>query len=314
MYSVQVENEKEINRFREAEKYYAGKLPSQRINPRDKRKRDIDPVDYTNVIDFTNIESNTEENKKLIVPVDINHKPSKYFEPIKNAYALKNVEGLIFVPNPFTVEQQKFWVKQCITKYTVGNPTNISNLHGPEYIWQKWEPSKMDELRWASLGYHFQWTPRIYSDEFKGEFPEELGEYISDMASQFNYNMKAEAAIVNFYPHKKCCMGGHLDDAEDDMTKPIVSTSFGNTVIFLIGGKTRDVKPTALYIRSGDVVIMGGYSRYCYHGIPKMLRNSAPSFFKEDNPSNEWKEVQEYILKSRININARQVRFYETTK
>lgn len=30
------------------------------------------------------------------------------------------------------------------------------------------------------------------------------------------------------------------DDAEDDLSKPIVSASFGNTVVFLIGGPTRE--------------------------------------------------------------------------
>ena len=32
-------------------------------------------------------------------------------------------------------------------------------------------------------------------------------------------------------------MCGHLDNAEEDLTKPIVSISFGNSVIFLIGGR-----------------------------------------------------------------------------
>ena len=53
-------------------------------------------------------------------------------------------------------------------------------------------------------------------------------------------------------------MGGHVDDGEYTMEKPIVSVSFGNTVVFLIGGMQRDVTPTALFIRSGDVVVMGG--------------------------------------------------------
>lgn len=42
--------------------------------------------------------------------------------------------------------------------------------------------------------------------------------------------MKAQAAIVNYYPNPKCQMGAHVDDAELDMSKPIVSVSFGNTV------------------------------------------------------------------------------------
>lgn len=64
-------------------------------------------------------------------------------------------------------------------------------------------------------------------------------------------------------------MCGHLDNAEEDLTKPIVSCSFGNTVVFLMGSRstgylflftscslfTEDT-PTPFFIRSGDIVIM----------------------------------------------------------
>ena len=53
--------------------------------------------------------------------------------------------------------------------------------------------------------------------------------------------------------------------------------SFGQAAVFLLGGQSIDDEPTAMYIRSGDVVIMSGYSRLCYHGIPKIMKStSAP--------------------------------------
>lgn len=43
--------------------------------------------------------------------------------------------------------------------------------------------------------------------------------------------------------------------------------SLGNAAIFLIGGVTRDVEPTPILLRSGDVVIMSGPEcRRAYHG------------------------------------------------
>lgn len=33
----------------------------------------------------------------------------------------------------------------------------------------------------------------------------------------------------------------------------------------------RDVEPTALLLRSGDVVVMGQQARACYHGVPRVL-------------------------------------------
>lgn len=85
--------------------------------------------------------------------------------------------------------------------------------------------------------------------EIHGDFPNDLYETIRDLAKLVDHDMSPEAATINFYNNAKQTMGGHLDDAEKDMSKPIVSCSFGNSVIFLMGGKTRDVPPVALYIK-----------------------------------------------------------------
>jgi alkylated DNA repair protein alkB family protein 1 len=46
----------------------------------------------------------------------------------------------------------------------------------------------------------------------------------------------------------------------------------GNAAIFLIGGLTRDVEPTAILLRSGDVVIMSGPAcRRAYHGLSELI-------------------------------------------
>ncbi|KAK3779683.1 hypothetical protein RRG08_013639 [Elysia crispata] len=47
--------------------------------------------------------------------------------------------------------------------------------------------------------------------------------------------------------------------------------SFGQTAIFLLGGKTKSVEPVALYLRSGDICVMSGPSRLAYHAIPRIL-------------------------------------------
>lgn len=48
--------------------------------------------------------------------------------------------------------------------------------------------------------------------------------------------------------------------------------SFGQTAIFLIGGHTREEKPSALFIESGDVLIMSRESRLCYHAVPRVMK------------------------------------------
>lgn len=42
--------------------------------------------------------------------------------------------------------------------------------------------------------------------------------------------------------------------------------SLGCKAIFLLGGKSREDPPLAMFLRSGDVVLMAGEARECYHG------------------------------------------------
>ncbi|KAH8061709.1 ribosomal protein [Aureococcus anophagefferens] len=66
-------------------------------------------------------------------------------------------------------------------------------------------------------------------------------------------------------------MGGHVDDAEHDLTRA-VSLSLRWRV--LAGGETRDAPPTALWLRSGDAVVFAGPARRSYHGVPRVLEHA----------------------------------------
>ena len=61
-------------------------------------------------------------------------------------------------------------------------------------------------------------------------------------------------------PAKTLC-GIPQDDAEGALEQPLVSVSVGCDAIFLVGGAHRDVPPTAVLLRSGDVVVMAGAAR-----------------------------------------------------
>lgn len=150
-------------------------------------------------------------------------------------------------------------------------------------------------------------------DEFRGAFPSDLEETCTKLAQLVGMQIKPEAATLNYYAIQKMSMGAHKDDAEDALERPIVSCSFGNTIIFLIGGQSRDTIPHAFYVRSGDVVIMGGPSRSAYHAVPCMLQFTSPLQIFEaledgEDESSKWKSCVNYIRNSRININVRQVR------
>eukprot|EP00164_Ancoracysta_twista_P006854 GFYU01009629.1.p1 GENE.GFYU01009629.1~~GFYU01009629.1.p1 ORF type:complete len:352 (+),score=89.98 GFYU01009629.1:109-1164(+) len=340
------DSEKQYSAFRIAERLY--RAPTRATVPKKNRKKGsssrpppnaVQETDFSRVICFHDIEVNSEENKKKIHPVSLppdESVQSQYFSPIRRAYTIEGHEGFIVIPCPFTLEQQKYWIRRIIKDLPLNTPNNVTNLTKNEQLWSEWSSDLMPKLRWASLGYHFQWTERLYEDDKRGAFPQDLQEMCRDFAKQFGYDMMAEAAIVNYYPTKQV-MGGHLDDAEEDMSVPIVSMSFGNTAVFLLGGRTREEEPVAVYLQSGDVVLMGGESRYCYHGVPRIIEGTCPLTLLGLPPTSaqrqgdgtgdsggtgrteggvcgggenvsDWEDCAMYLKNARLNVNARQVK------
>lgn len=116
--------------------------------------------------------------------------------------------------------------------------------------------------------------------------------------------MKAEAAIVNYY-HLNSTLCAHTDHSEyDALTKPLISFSFGNAGVFLIGGQSKsNCSPSPILLRSGDILLMTGSSRLCFHAIPRILLDL--SLREKIDDSDEISGS--YIYDKRININVRQV-------
>lgn len=79
--------------------------------------------------------------------------------------------------------------------------------------------------------------------------------------------------IVNYYKQKDY-MTGHLDDGEIDQVNPILSFSFGLSCVFLLGSPLRNTEPIGVQLDSGDLLIMSGPSRTCYHGVPRIIEGT----------------------------------------
>ena len=158
---------------------------------------------------------------------------------------------------------------------------------------------------------NYDWTNRTYVEGWKSEFPSDLADLCVSLAEQGGYSERfiPEAAIVNFYTPSQV-MGPHRDDAELTMEKPIVSISIGCDAVFCIENKPfeKDSEICCLWLRSGDVVIMGGKSREALHGVAVTL----PDTFAVDeetnkNLSRDESKLAKALSTMRININVRQV-------
>jgi len=88
------------------------------------------------------------------------------------------------------------------------------------------------------------------------------------------YPHEPEACLVNFY-HGGAKMGLHRDEDEEDFSAPVVSISLGDTAVFRMGGPERGGRTETLKLSSGDVLVMGGQSRLCYHGIDRVLTGTS---------------------------------------
>ncbi|OBZ83272.1 Alpha-ketoglutarate-dependent dioxygenase alkB, partial [Choanephora cucurbitarum] len=98
-------------------------------------KSRVSAPDFTDVVDFQNRDRNTQANNDNIVHVDLKDdlkNLSSLFGSLedhpssRDAYVLKNVPGLIIIPNAFSPKAQRQLVKQCLSIYP--QPPNTSNL------------------------------------------------------------------------------------------------------------------------------------------------------------------------------------------
>jgi len=113
-------------------------------------------------------------------------------------------------------------------------------------------------------------------------------------------------ALVNFY-REGDTLGGHKDDAELLDTCPIVSLSLGCDGVFLMGGQTKDVAPTAIWLHSGDAVVLSGPARQCYHGVPRVMPGQLACELSSIGASEVVSgDILAYMQRTRVNISVRQ--------
>lgn len=88
------------------------------------------------------------------------------------------------------------------------------------------------------------------------------------------YEKPPEACLVNFYDDD-AKMGLHQDKDEQDLGAPVVSISLGNSCLFRIGGAFRTDKTSSIKLASGDIVVLGGEGRLCFHGVDRIYPSTS---------------------------------------
>ena len=78
-----------------------------------------------------------------------------------------------------------------------------------------------------------------------------------------------DCCLINYYG-EGARMGLHQDRDEADFSWPVLSISLGDEGLLRIGNRTRGGKTESIWLRSGDVVVMGGEARLTYHGVDRI--------------------------------------------
>ncbi len=78
-----------------------------------------------------------------------------------------------------------------------------------------------------------------------------------------------EACLVNWY-EGKARMGLHQDRDEQELAAPVLSVSLGDACLFRFGGTKRGGPTASVRLDSGDLLLIGGPSRLCFHGVDRV--------------------------------------------
>jgi len=165
------------------------------------------------------------------------------------------------------------------------------------------------KLRWVTLGGQYNWTDKVYPPEAPPPFPQDVAKLLKAAFPETD----AQAAILNLYSAGDT-LSAHRDVSED-CDVGLISVSFGCDGLFLIShddGNGAEI----IRLRSGDAVYMNGTSRFAWHGVPKILPSTCPTWLSDwpaagddapdalIDPYEMWKG---WMAGKRINLNVRQM-------
>lgn len=180
--------------------------------------------------------------------------------------------GAVHVPGWLDVRRRRELVVACRAWASEGPGIRAATLPSGHRM----------SVRTVCLGLH--WIPYRYSrtrDDQDGSPVAPFPDWLADLGRQALAEVDPDAAaryrpdvaLINFY-EGDARMGQHRD-VDERSDAPVVSLSLGAGCVFRFGNTEHRGKPyTDVDLRSGDLVVFGGPSRFAYHGVPRLLADS----------------------------------------
>jgi len=229
-----------------------------------------------------------------------------------NIYRLASLKNSVYFIPGYLDAGTVTRVASEIVEDLIDNPPHANSLPEPrKNLWHEYLQDPLDQslamnkLRWSCVGYHYDWGNRSYDPTKRSKFPKSFTAYYEEILACINevterpLSGKAESAIINFYHSHRISdrLGGHRDDVEVTDATPLVSLSLGLGGIFLI-------EDQAIYLQSGDVLVMADEARQSLHAVPVIFsgdRRSSSRVHLDKDP------IANFLAKTRISISVRQV-------
>ncbi len=132
---------------------------------------------------------------------------------------------------------------------------------------------------WNGRSYRYEPTRSDFDDQPAPPLPPSFASLAADIASAAGTPFEPDLCILNYYDAEGR-MGLHQDKDESAASlaagAPVVSVSIGDTARFLFGGLKRREPVQTLTLESGDAFVFGGPARLRYHGVSRILPQTAP--------------------------------------
>jgi DNA oxidative demethylase len=187
-------------------------------------------------------------------------------------------DGAVHVPDWLTMAEQRDLVVACREWAKPPAPMRATRLPNGGVM----------SVQTVCLGWH--WVPYRYTrfaEDTDGAPVTPLPDWLADLGRRAvagayqdgayqDGTYQPDAALVNFY-NESAHMGFHRDK-DEKVSAPVVSISLGASCVFRFGNPNTRGRPyTDIELRSGDLVVFGGPSRFAYHAVPKILAGTGPA-------------------------------------
>jgi len=214
---------------------------------------------------------------------------------------------------PGTSQPASFFTCPQQHKLQIFEPLNPHSNHKP----LKMSQFLQKKLRWLTLGDQYNWNTRSYPSESPAPFPADIAALVTSL---FEDSFTPESGVVLLYSPKDY-MPVHRDVSEE-CERGLASFSLGCDGLFIIArdkfpgederNEDREQEMIVIRVRSGDVVQMGGETRFAWHAMPKVLAGTCPLWLHDwpavkGAENKEYEKWKGYMKGKRLNISCRQV-------